>query len=55
MLYTWKIVYHPKVFNAGARGVALIEAYTEQEAMTAFRQQYEGEYSTVSTCTKLLG
>ena len=52
---TWKIVYHPKVFNAGNMGVALIEAATKHDAMYTFGQQYAGEYSTIKSCNKLLG
>ena len=52
---TWKIVYFPKVLDAGKRGVALIEACTRQDAMYAFQQQYAGQYSTVESCSKLLG
>jgi hypothetical protein len=54
-LETWKVVYYPKVLNAGTRGVALIEAATEHQAMYTFSQQYAGQYSTIKSCTKLLG
>ncbi len=52
---TWKIIYVPKVMNAGIRGVALVEADCRQMAMTAFMQQYSGQYATVESCKKLLG
>ena len=52
---TWKIVYYPKVLNAGTMGVALIEAATKHDAMYTFGQQYAGEYLTVKSCNKLLG
>lgn len=51
---TWKIVYIPKVMNAGMRGVALVEAENRHMAMYTFSQQYAGQYSTVETCEKLL-
>lgn len=54
-LETWKIVYYPKVLNAGMRGVALIEAATQHQAMYTFSQQYKGEYSTIESCRKLIG
>jgi hypothetical protein len=50
---TWKVVYYPKVMNAGMRGVALIEAPDRSSAIYTFQQQYAGEYSTIDTCTKL--
>jgi hypothetical protein len=52
---TWKIVYFPKVLDAGMRGVALVEADCRQQAMYTFQQQYAGQYHTVESCTKLLG
>ena len=52
---TWKIVYIPKVMNNGARGVALVEAADHQHAMNQFQQQYQGQYFTIESCTKLLG
>jgi hypothetical protein len=52
---TWKIVYYPKVMDAGKRGVAIVEAWTRQEAMYTFSKDYAGEYSTIASCTKLLG
>ena len=51
---TWKITYYPKVMNGGIRGVALIEALTEHEALYSFSQQYAGQYHTVESC-KLIG
>lgn len=54
-LETWKIVYLPKVLNAGQRGVALVEADCHQMAMHTFQQQYAGQYSTIESCRKLLG
>lgn len=52
---TWKIVYNPKVLNGGRMGVALIEATSKQTATYAFKQQYAGEFSTIQSCTKLIG
>ena len=52
---TWKVVYNPKHFNGGMMGVALVEAATKQEALRTFSIEYAGQYSTVDTCTKLLG
>ena len=54
---TWKIVYLPPVnqMNNGARGVALIEAGDQHHAMSQFHQQYAGQYTTIESCTKLLG
>ena len=54
---TWKIVYLPPVeqMNNGARGVALIEAGDRQHAMNQFMSQYAGEYTTIESCTRLLG
>jgi hypothetical protein len=51
---TWKIVYYPKEFNNGMRGVALIEAGDRQHAMNQFMKQYEGQFHTIASCTKLL-
>ena len=51
--YTWKIVYIPKVMNGGIRGVAFVEAATEQEASFAFKQQYANEYFTIDKIEKL--
>ena len=52
---TWKIVYYPKVANAGMMGVALVEADSHQSAMYTFQEQYAGQYSTIESCRKLLG
>ena len=54
---TWKIVYFlpPHLQNNGARGVALIEAGDHHHAMSQFMEQYRGQYSTIESCTKLLG
>lgn len=52
---TWKIVYIPNVMNNGARGVALVEAWDQQHAMSQFQQQYAGQYFTIESCRKLLG
>lgn len=53
-LETWKIVYYPKVMNAGMRGVAFVEADCRQMAMYTFQKQYAGQYSTVISCEKLI-
>lgn len=52
---TWKIVYNPKVLDGGKMGVALVEAPNHHMAMYTFQQQYAGQYSTIASCTKLLG
>lgn len=52
---TWKITYYPKILNAGMRGVALIEAATQQDAIHTFNEQYAGEFSTIESVKKLLG
>lgn len=52
---TWKIVYIPTVMNNGQRGVALVEAGDRQHAMHTFMEQYRGQYTTVESCSKLLG
>ena len=54
MTETWKIVYSPRILTNGQRGVALIEAVNRAEAMFAFQRQYEGQYHTVDSCTKLI-
>lgn len=57
MKETWKIVYLPPVeqMNNGYRGVALVEAESESHAISMFQQQYRGQYTTIESCTKLLG
>ena len=50
----WKVIYYPKVLNAGMMGVAIIEAATKHDAMYTFGQQYKGQYSTVKSCEKLI-
>ena len=52
-MVTWKIVYVPKVMNGGIRGVALVEADTQQWAIHTFMQQYAGQYSTIERCEKV--
>lgn len=52
---TYKVVYYPKHMSGGAMGVALVEATSRENAMYAFYEQYAGQYSTVQSCTKLLG
>jgi len=54
-LSTWKVVYYPKVANAGMMGVAFVEADCEQMAMHTFMEQYSGQYHTIQSCKKLLG
>lgn len=51
---TWKITYNPKVLN-GTMGVAFVQAGDRGHAMQTFREQYAGQYSTVSTVEKLRG
>ena len=53
-LETWKIVYRPADLSNIHMGVALVEADSHQSAMQAFREQYEGQYRTVSSCEKLI-
>lgn len=50
---TYKIVYYPPVLNAGMRGVAFIEADTQSMATYTFRQQYQGQYSTIDKVEKV--
>jgi hypothetical protein len=50
---TWKVVYIPKIMNAGIRGVALVEAGDKAHALQVFREQYSGQYTTVEKCEKL--
>lgn len=52
---TYKIVYIPTILNNGYKGVALIEATSQAEAMYFFQEQYSGQYHTIDTCEKLLG
>ena len=54
---TWKIVYLPPVsqMNNGYRGVALVEADSRQQAMNQFMNNYAGEYTTIESCSRLLG
>jgi hypothetical protein len=52
---TYKIVYIPKIMNNGARGVALVEATSQQHALNQFQRDYAGEFHTVESCRKLLG
>ena len=54
---TWKIVYLPPVeqMNNGYRGVALVEADSRQQAMYQFMNNYAGEYTTIESCSRLLG
>ena len=50
---TWKVVYVPKMMDAGRRGVALVEAVDRQTAMYYFMCEYDGQFHTVESCTKL--
>ena len=50
---TWKVVYYPKVLNAGIRGVAFIEAATRSDAIYSFQCQYAGQFSTIDSCTEV--
>ena len=54
---TWKIVFTlpTNQWNNGNRGVALIEAGDQHHAMSQFHEQYAGQFSTIESCTKLLG
>ena len=51
---TWKVVYYPKVLNAGIMGVAFIEAVTRSDAIYSFQCQYAGQFHTVQSCTEIL-
>ena len=53
MMYTWKIVYCPKVMNGCMKGVAFVEADNEQWAIKTFMEQYAGQYFTIETVTKI--
>ena len=58
MKETWKIVYFlpgDQWSGLNNKGVALVEAENRAVAMSTFQRQYAGQYSTVDTCTKLLG
>ena len=58
MTETWKVVYFlpgDQWSGLNNKGVALVEASNRAEAMSAFQRQYAGKFSTVETCTKLLG
>jgi hypothetical protein len=50
---TWKIVYVPNQIGTGVRGVAFVEAGDQGHAMQSFREQYQGQYFTVDSCTRL--
>ena len=50
---TWKVVYMPIDSTGGRRGVAFVEAGDRAHAMQVFREQYEGQYFTVESITKL--
>lgn len=52
MTYTWKVIYWPKVANAGMKSVAFVEAATQAEASWAFKQQYAGQFSTIDKIEK---
>ena len=53
LMATWKIVYVPKVMNGGVRGIAFVEADTQQWAIHTFMQQYAGQYFTIERCEKV--
>ena len=50
---TWKVVYYPKVLNAGIMGVAFIEAESQSAAMYSFQCQYAGQFSTIHSCVEI--
>ena len=39
--------------NGGMKGVAFVEADTEQWAIKTFMEQYAGQYFTIETVTKI--
>lgn len=51
----WQVIYYPKDSNNINMGVAIVAADCEQTAYQAFREQYEGQYSTIKSVKKLLG
>ena len=53
---TYKVVYYLKEWNTSQnKGVALVEANNRADAMYYFQSNYEGQYSTIYSCEKLLG
>lgn len=50
---TWKVVYSPKIYNGGTKGVALVEAADKHDALYTFGQQYAGQYTAIESCEKL--
>ena len=50
---TWKVVYYPKVLNAGIMGVAFVEAENWSAAMYSFQCQYAGQFHTIQSCTEV--
>ena len=44
---TFKVVYYPKVLNAGIMGVAFVETESWSTVMYLFQCQYAGQFSTV--------
>ena len=53
-LETWKIVYYPKELNGGMRGVAFVEADSQQWAIHTFQKQYAGQFHTIERVEKLM-
>jgi hypothetical protein len=54
---TWKVVYNLTYEQSsnGSVGVAFVEAVDRQDAMCTFMEQYDGQYTTIRSCEKLLG
>ena len=53
LLSSMKKLYVEKVMNGGMKGVAFVEADTEQWAIKTFMEQYAGQYFTIETVTKI--
>jgi hypothetical protein len=53
MYETYKIVYTLRHQNNGQKGVALVEAYSWNHAMTTFQEEYAGQFFTIESCKKL--
>ena len=50
---TWKVVYYPKHMSGAVRGVAFVEAGDRAHASFTFKQQYAGQYHTISSIEKV--
>lgn len=50
----WQVTYYPRDLSKITLGVAIVAADCEQTAYQAFREQYEGQYSTIAKVEKLI-